>query len=210
MRLRVCLPLSLISLACAVIGCGWHAPFLAAPELGEPLVMPENPIFVPIADREFAWNQIVDAVDDDFRIEREQRVQLIGGVLTEGRIDTYPTIGSTIFEPWRGDSTHGFEKWHSTLQPIRRRVSVRVTPDGDGYLIYVTVYKELEDVDRPERGNAGGAVRRHDGTLVQHTDRVDGGPITLGWIPLGRDVSLEQKLLADIRARLTDSTLGVQ
>ena len=73
------------------------------------------------------WNasssgsQAVDAVDDYFRIEREERVRLIGGVLTEGRIDTFPIIGSTIFEPWRKDSTPGYEKVHATLQSIRRR-----------------------------------------------------------------------------------------
>ena len=56
----------------------------------------ENPLFVPPLDRELLWNQTVDAVDDYFRIEREDRVRLIGGVLTEGRIDTFPMIGSTM------------------------------------------------------------------------------------------------------------------
>ncbi|MCA9219429.1 MAG: hypothetical protein KDA71_03820 [Planctomycetales bacterium] len=201
---RSLLPL-LVLWVCTIAGCGWHAPFVGEPAVGEPLAVPENPIFVPGVDHDFAWNQIVDALDDDFRIEREQRVQSLGGILTEGRIETFPTTGSTVFEPWRGDSTPGFERWHATLQSIRRRASVRVTPDGDGYLIQVIVYKELEDVDRPERANAGGAIRRHDGTLVQARDRVDNGPITLGWIPQGRDVSLEQRLLADIRNRLTQT-----
>src|SRR5262245_5310738 len=49
----------------------------------------QNPLFIPPVDREFLWNQTVDAVDDYFRIEREDRVRLIGGVLTEGRIDTF-------------------------------------------------------------------------------------------------------------------------
>src|SRR4051794_13544809 len=47
----------------------------------------QNPLFIPAVDREFLWNQTVDAVDDYFRIEREDRVRLIGGVLTEGWID---------------------------------------------------------------------------------------------------------------------------
>src|SRR5262249_8070042 len=63
----------------------------------------QNPLFIPPVDRELFWNQTVDAVDDYFRIEREDRLRLIGGVLTEGRIDTFPTIGSTLFEPWRVD-----------------------------------------------------------------------------------------------------------
>src|SRR5262245_3588233 len=59
----------------------------------------ENPLFVPPLDREFLWNQTVDAVDDYFRIEREERVRLVAGVLTEGRIETFPVTGSTLFEP---------------------------------------------------------------------------------------------------------------
>src|SRR5207249_3562153 len=76
----------------------------------------QNPLFIPPVDRELLWNQTVDAIDDYFRIEREDRVRQIGGVLTEGRIDTFPTTGSTIFEPWRVDSTPGYEKVHATLQ----------------------------------------------------------------------------------------------
>src|SRR4051794_13949462 len=79
---------------------------------GSPFASPapiQNPMFIPPIDREFLWNQTVDAIDDYFRIEREDRVRLIAGVLTEGRIDTFPTIGSTVFEPWRTDSTPGYE-----------------------------------------------------------------------------------------------------
>ena len=51
-----------------------------------------------------AWidNEISDAVRPaapDFKIEREDRVRSINGVLTEGRIDTRPTNSSTILEP---------------------------------------------------------------------------------------------------------------
>src|SRR5437870_6899310 len=110
----------------------------------------QNPLFIPPVDRELMWNQTVDAVDDYFRIEREDRVRLIGGVLTEGRIDTFPTVGSTIFEPWRVDSTRGYEKLHATLQSIRRRATLRVIPVDGGYLLDVVVQKELEDLDKPE------------------------------------------------------------
>ncbi len=61
----------------------------------------ENPLFVPPIDREFLWQQLVDVVDNYFKIEREDRVRSINGVLTEGRIDTRPTIGSTWLEPSR-------------------------------------------------------------------------------------------------------------
>jgi hypothetical protein len=162
-----------------------------------------NPLFLPPVDREFLWNQSVDALDDYFRIEREDRVRLIGGVLTEGRIDTFPTIGSTLFEPWRTDSTRGYEKLHATLQSIRRRATLRIIPVEGGYLLDVVVQKELEDLDKPEHATAGGATLRHDGTLVRQEGPPGRFSVTLGWIPIGRDVALEQRILADISARLS-------
>jgi hypothetical protein len=162
----------------------------------------ENPLLVPPVDREFLWNQTVDAVDDYFRIEREERVRLIGGILTEGRIDTFPITGSSIFEPWRVDSTPGYEKWHATFQSIRRRAIVRVIPTEGGYLLDVVVQKELEDLDKPEHATAGGATLRHDGTLVRQEGAPGRYSVTLGWIPIGRDMTLEQRILADMVARL--------
>jgi len=169
---------------------------------GAPAGPVENPLFVPPLDPEFVWNNLVDAVDDHFRIEREERVRLIGGILTEGRIDTYPTIGSTLLEPWRGDSTPGYEKMHATLQSIRRRATVRLIPSEGGALVDVVVQKELEDLDKPEHATAGNATLRHDGTLVRNEGPPGRFSVTLGWIPIGRDASLEQKILRDIQCRL--------
>ncbi len=162
----------------------------------------QNPLFIPPIDRELLWNQTVDAVDDYFRIEREDRVRLIGGVLTEGRIDTFPTIGSTIFEPWRTDSTRGYEKIHATMQSIRRRATLRVIPVDGGYLLDVVVQKELEDLDKPEHATAGGSTLRHDGTIVRQEAAPGRYSITLGWIPIGRDIALEQRILSDVSGRL--------
>lgn len=168
---------------------------------GSPQLL-ENPLYVPAMDREFMWNQTVDAVDDYFRIEREERVRLIAGVLTEGRIDTFPLTGSTMLEPWRADSTPGYEKWHATFQSIRRRATVRVIPADGGYLLDVAVQKELEDLDKPENATVGGATLRYDGSLVRQEGAPGRHTVTLGWIPIGRDATLEQRILADIRARL--------
>ena len=187
--------LCLLLLALATSGCRVFS-------AGRPPVQIENPLFVPAMDRELLWNQTVDAIDDYFRIEREERVRLIGGVLTEGRIDTFPTTGSTLLEPWRGDSTSGYEKWHATLQSIRRRGIVRVIPSDGGYLIDVQILKELEDLDKPEHATAGGATLRHDGSLVRQEGAAGRFSHTLGWIPLGRDASLEQQILADLTMRL--------
>ncbi|MFO0816655.1 MAG: hypothetical protein U1A77_01860 [Pirellulales bacterium] len=161
-----------------------------------------NPMFVPIADREILWNQLVDELDDYFRIAREQRVQETGGVLTEGRIDTHPAIGATLLEPWRRDSTPGFERLESTLQSIRRRATARVIPREGGYFVEIQVLKELEDVSQPERSTASSPTQRYDGSLVRGETPIQTGPQTLGWICIGRDASLEQQILAELAGRL--------
>jgi hypothetical protein len=166
----------------------------------------ENPALFPIADRDFAYDQVVDIVDNFFRIERQDRVRLIGDVETEGRIETYWEVGSTALEPWRGDSVGVYERAESTLQSIRRRATVRVIPAGSGYLVDVTVYKELEDLIRPDRATVGAATFRYDDSLTPYTEPVGGQPYTVGWIPQGRDVALEQKMVAQLLARAGQKT----
>jgi hypothetical protein len=194
---HLCFICGLFTFLSLLTGC--HGLFRGPPGGARPI---ENPLFLPPIDRELLWNQTIDAVDDYFRVEREDRVRLIGGILTEGRIDTFPTVGSTLFEPWRTDSTPGYEKLHATLQSIRRRGTIRVIPAEGGYLLDVVVQKELEDLDKPEHATAGGATLRHDGTLVRQETAPGRYSVTLGWIPIGRDVTLEQRILADVSARL--------
>jgi hypothetical protein len=187
--------------------------------LGPPV--PNNTVLVPAVNRDFMWDQIVDVVDDYFQIDQEDRVKLVGDVQTEGRIDTFPVSGATLLEPWRRDSVNYHERLESTLQSIRRRGFVRVIPDphGNGYLVDVTVTKELEDVPHPISGSAGASTFRYDTSLPRDTEfdpdphRIPGDPArpngpraaTGGWIPIkpdGRDHALEQEMLAKIQARL--------
>ena len=205
---------SLLVLATVVpaVGCMHFGAPIGAPL---PIVVDEgfasaNPIIVPVTDHEFAWNQLVDTVDDYFRIAAEDRVRIVGGVFTEGRIETYPVIGATLLEPWRRDSASRFERIHSTLQPIRRRGEVRITPVAEGYSISVAVFKELEDVSRPEHATVGGVTHRHDGSLVRTEPTPDARPVTLGWIPQGRDLALEQRILEEIQGRLAVSPVNWQ
>lgn len=199
------------SLALAVLiatvqsGCVWNPWAASGPsgEAGLPIAAIGNPMFVPIADRELLYQQVVDEIDDYFRIEREQRIRLEGGVLTEGRVDTFPLVGATLLEPFRGDSTPGYERLHATLQSIRRRATVRMLPVDGGYLVDVQVAKELEDLLQPENATIGDATPRHDTSLERVDDQQQRlPPGTLGWIPLGRDVTLEQKILSNLQGRL--------
>ncbi|TWT50342.1 hypothetical protein Pla22_30840 [Rubripirellula amarantea] len=204
------------------MGCGQLAYRLnhQAPETFVP-----NPLDLPPAEDVFVWSQVVDAVDDYFRIAREQPVQNSGNMILDGRIETSYRIGASIFEPWRKDSTAGFERLQSTLQSIRRRAIVVVRPQAvgygpddfatglsggnsrisaSGYTIEVIVQKDIEDTDRSQYSTEGrSTATRHDGTVVRHDDNYDNSPQTLGWIPLGRDTSLEQTILRDIFGRIT-------
>ena len=161
-----------------------------------------NPLAVPMVPREFIMDEVSDEIDDYFPILREQRIRLTDNILTEGWIDTEPRIGATALEPWRFDSTPGFERAHATLQTVRRWARVRVIPGGNQYLIDVKVYKELEDLEEPRHSTITSGDLRHDNSL--DIDRVD-SQLTVpnrGWIPMGRDFSLEQTILARIQERI--------
>ena len=189
---------------------GAISPNFGFPAGPEPLPGIANPILVPVADDQLAWDQIVDVVSDYFRVAREQQARRSGEVWSEGRIETQAQSGATILEPWRGDSVGWFNRWESTFQSIRRTAVVRVIPDPNGYQVEVIVQKELEDLPQPQGALIGAATLRHESSLPSHRI-VDDTRLGRGvkWIPQGRDPALEQRMLADIHARLAGvSTSG--
>ena len=177
---------------------------------------PRNAVVIPPLDAELVWTKMVDVADDYFKVQSEQRVVFAGGVPTEGRIDTFPQTGATVLEPWRGDSVGWNERWESTLQSIRRIGTLRLIPDPAGWRVEVVVNKELEYLARPMRATAGGASFRNDDSLYRYgtplptlgqqvgdQPRPVAAPTpTAGWIPLGRDPLLEQKMLGKLLAKL--------
>ena len=203
MSKRICVLWLLVMIAAS--GCGlqqrWHG---TPTSNGVPqAALSQNPMYVPLSDREVLWGQVVDVVDNYFEIKREERVRLVGGVLTEGQIETFPQPGATCLEPWRRDSSPGFERRYASLQSIRRKATVHVRPQTDGgYLVDIAVYKELEDLIQPEYSTVNVSGLRHDGTLVRPREYGYLGPATLGWIPVGRDISLEQRMLSELRGRV--------
>ena len=196
-----CIAAAMIALLLAnASGCG-QLSYRLSTAAERPLV--PNPLELPPARDDFVWSQVVDTVDDYFRVSREQPVQNSDGILLDGRLETAYRIGGSILEPWRKDSTAGFERLQSTLQSVRRRAIVTVRPLGAAYTIEVIVQKDLEDTDRSQYATESTATRRHDGTLLRNSNGYDDSPQTLGWIPLGRDASLEQAILNDIFGRIT-------
>ncbi len=193
----------------AVVGPG--GPVLPGPPPGQ-----RNSVVIPPLDAELVWTKMVDVTDDYFKVQSEQRVVFAAGVPTEGRIDTFPQTGATVLEPWRGDSVGWTERWESTLQSIRRIGTMRLIPDSNGWRVEVVVNKELEFLPRPMRATAGGASFRNDDSLYRYgtplptlgqqvgdQPRPVAAPTpSVGWIPLGRDPLLEQRMLGKLLAKL--------
>jgi hypothetical protein len=180
---------SLLTLAGAVLAAGCALP--PAPVAEAPIA---NPMFVAAASSQYVFDQTVDVVDDYFTIDREETVKQVGDLITEGQITTFPQMGATWFEPWRRDTPDPVQRSESTLQSIRRTALVRVIPTGEGYLVDLQVFKELEDVRKPAFATASAASR--------YSDPVPGQPYNVGWIPQGRDPALEQRMLCDLQNRL--------
>lgn len=180
--------------------------FPSAPDLTAGI---PNPIAVPVVDDIFAWDQIADVVSDYFTIAREQPARR-GAEFSEGVIETAPQGGATWLEPHRKDSVGAFNRWESTFQSIRRIGLVRVLPDANGYLVEVIVEKELENVRRPQRASAAVASFQNDQSLPSRRARDDAGRVlpAVQWIRIGRDTALEQRMLAEIHARLCGATNG--
>ena len=186
-------------LALCLSGCGQLAYRL---DRRAPAEFIPNPLELPPADDDYVWQQVIDTVDDYFRISREQPVQNSQQLMLDGRVETAYLIGASMMEPWRKDSTAGFEAAQSTLQSIRRKATVYVRPQGTGYSLEVYVQKEIEDTDSTQYATETTATRRHDGTVVRNRADDKDNPQTLGWISLGRDSSLEQRILRDIFERV--------
>lgn len=200
----------------AMVGPGGPMVAPGGPGMAGPPQAPRNAVVIPPLDAEFVWTKLVDVTDDYFKIHSEQRVVFAGGVPTEGRIETFPQTGATLLEPWRADSVGFRERLEATLQSIRRIGAVRMIPDPNGWRIEVTVDKELEYLSRPMRATTGGASFRNDDSLYRYgtplptlgqqvgdQPRPVAAPTpNLGWIPLGRDPLLEQRILSRVLAKL--------
>ncbi len=188
----------LTGLASSQVGCaapqwGWNAPGVSRIFAPRPVI--SNPLVVPSADFETVWNKTVAVVDKYFDIEKENRLART--------IRTQPQMGATVLEPWALDAATTEDRVESTLQTIRRYAIVHIDPaPTGGYLVKVEVYKQLEDMPKPDRQPAGRAAFTNDFPVNRTRDIVGPVPAPLGWISRGRDPNLEQTILAGVRDAL--------
>jgi len=169
----------------------------------------ENPMVVPVRDRNLLWNILVDTVEDYFVIRHEEQIQLVGNTLTEGYLQTAHADAATMLEPWRKDNASGFDQLYATLQTIRRQAEIHVRPSREGFRIEVIVHKLQEDLAQPEYATVGGATLRHSATHSRPRDLGIVTTETLGWIPAGRDTALEQLMLNELQQRMSEAAVVV-
>ncbi len=157
-----------------------------------PVGPPSNPVFIPGGNQEVVWERAVDVLHDyPFEIARENRL--------DGVIETQYKVGSGLLEPWHKESIGFDERLESTLQSIRRRAFVSITPAEGGFLVGVEAFKELEDLPGLAANSAGGATFQENRALDRDLNQVVGQTAPSGWIPVGRDLALEADLLNRLR-----------
>ena len=154
-----------------------------------------NPLVVPSSDFETVWKESVAVLDEYFDIANENRLSRT--------IITQPRIGATMLEPWNGDTVDFGQRFEATIQTIRRHARITINPaPGGGFLVKIEVFKELEDLSKPDRQSMGRAVFNNDFPLNRTYEIVGPVPLPQQWIPRGRDPNLEQVILERLRYRL--------
>jgi hypothetical protein len=193
-----------------LIRLGWAASLLglaggcaSAPPLDNPLLVRkaaegiENPVLVspgvPTArSYQDVFEKTIDILDDYFVIRSADPY--------DGRILTLPRIAPGYEQPWKPGNPGARERLLATLQTTRQTAAVTIrTGERGGYLVYVEVIREMEDLSKPARASVG-AVFQESPTVDRQLD-VIGPPMPTGraWFVIGRDYALEQLILQRIR-----------
>ena len=179
------------SLCFALGGCVSSRPMPRAEALPapQPLAL-ENPLFLAQGPDGYplVFRQVYGAVSAFFPIARSN--------IYAGSIESEPVVTAGFWDAVRYDFYSFDQLWESSLQSIRRRVLVTITPaESGGYFVDLQVLKELEDVPKPKHANTGAATFRYEAPFEKIYDVVDMPYVTKGWIPMGRDHAMEQLIL---------------
>ncbi|MBL8813470.1 MAG: hypothetical protein JNM43_25110 [Planctomycetaceae bacterium] len=150
-------------------------------------------IQVSDSQRDSLWERAVVVLNrNHFQIARESKL--------EGVIETSYRAGSSVLEPWHPDSVGLENRLESTLQSIRRKVTVNMQSNGTGtMLVNVRVDKEIEDLPGIAANYEGGATFNEAQPLNRDLSQVVGQSGPSRWLSLGRDPLLENKILSEIR-----------
>ena len=188
---------------------GWAACLLAAgcattPPLDNPVLLRtspdavENPVLVspglPTAEayRE-VFEKTIDILDDYF--------ELLPPDPSDGRIVSKPRIAPGYEQFWKPGNPDTRGRLLATFQTIRQTATARIwAGERGGYLVYVVVERELEDLSRPIQARIGNAVFLDEPGVDRQLDVVtDDTSPDQNWFRVGRDFALEQQILRRIR-----------
>ena len=192
--------------AAAIMVCGLaalSAGCLTAPPVDNPILVRnfepvENPVLVspgqPTAESyRQVFEKVVDVLDDYFEIQSANPY--------DGRIVTKPRVAPGYEQPWKPGNPDPRQRLLATFQSVRQVATVEVRAgERGGYLVYVVVERELEDVPRPLRSTIGNAVFQESPTVAREVEVVS--PETGAdrvWFKTGRDYAFEQEILRRIR-----------
>ena len=185
---------ALITLALCLLAAGCRSPGT----VWSRQVRSPNPITVGTGNDDVLWERTVDVLHDyQFHVVREDRLARV--------IETEYKVGSGCLEPWHHDSVGPYRRLESTLQSIRRRVRITLLPSGmgRGYAVTVEAFQEREDLPGIAANSAGAATFSESTPLDRDLNPVVGQSQPSRWIPVGRDLDLEQAILSSLRAAYT-------
>jgi len=157
-----------------------------------------NPLAVGMGNDDILWERTVDVLHDfQFHVVREDRLARV--------IETEYKVGSGLLEPWHHDSVGAHRRLESSLQSIRRRVRITLLPNElqGTYAVTVEAFQEREDLPGIAANSAGAATFSESAPLSRDLNPVVGQSQPSNWIPAGRDLDLEQAILASLRAAYT-------
>jgi hypothetical protein len=188
--------LALATCALTATGCA------TAPPLDNPVTVRraeiENPVLVspgqptPTSYRE-VFEKCVEVLDDYFDLQTPNPY--------DGRITTKPRVAPGYEQFWKAGNPDPRLRLLSTLQSTRQVATVEIRAgDRGGYLVYVVVDRELEDVPRPARATVGNAVFQEAQSVDRQLEVVTPELVgTRQWFKVGRDFAFEQEILRRIR-----------
>jgi len=182
-----------------VTGCATAPPLdNPGPVIRGPAVGIENPILVsPGVPTASSYHEVfektIDVLDDYF--------ELLPPNPYDGRIVSLPRIAPGFEQIWKRGNPEPRGRLLATFQTIRQTVTAEIRAgERGGYLVYVVVDKELEDLARPAQVRAGAAVFQDTPSVDRQFDVVSPDAATAqGWYKIGRDYALEQQILRRIR-----------
>jgi hypothetical protein len=187
----------MVCAALATAGCA-TAPPVDNPVLVRQVEAIENPVLVSpgqptAASYREVFDKVVDVLDEYFELHTPNPY--------EGRVTTRPRIAPGYEQFWKPGNPDKRQRLLATFQTIRQTATVEIRAgERGGYLVYVVVEKELEDIPRPARATVGDAVFQESPTVDRQLEVVT--PETTAdraWFKVGRDYAFEQEILQRIR-----------